>query len=238
MLFQLDSIPVFYAFAAGMIATINPCGFVMLPAYVAYQLGFNQGDRVSVGLTLRAYRMGLIATLGFVVLFLTIGVIISVGGNWMVSVFPYGGFFIGISMICLGIWLLVRNKPFGLVAASRIGNPSHKGPVGVFLFGIAYGVASLSCSLPIFLVVVGSAVSRGNFLLGIVQFLSYSLGMGIILILVTIGVLFFKGTVNKFGAKVIPHLETVGALSLVISGAYLAYYWIAVGNMFGNAQPF
>lgn len=234
MLFQLDSIPILYAFAAGMVATVNPCGFVMLPAYVAYQLGFNQGDRVSVGLTLRAYRMGLIATLGFVVLFLTIGVIISVGGNWMVNAFPYGGFFIGISMACLGIWLLVRNKPFGLVAASRIGSPNYKGPVGIFLFGIAYGVASLSCSLPIFLVVVGSAVSTGNFLLGVVQFLSYSLGMGIILILVTIGVLFFKGAVNQFGAKVIPHVETIGALSLIISGAYLTYYWITEGNMLSS----
>src|SRR5215470_10881353 len=31
--------PFGYAFVAGMVASVNPCGFVLLPAYLAYYLG-------------------------------------------------------------------------------------------------------------------------------------------------------------------------------------------------------
>jgi cytochrome c biogenesis protein CcdA len=32
-------LPVGFAFAAGMVASANPCGFFMLPAYISYHLG-------------------------------------------------------------------------------------------------------------------------------------------------------------------------------------------------------
>ena len=31
-------LPVGYAFAAGMVASVNPCGFFMLPSYISYLL--------------------------------------------------------------------------------------------------------------------------------------------------------------------------------------------------------
>ena len=31
------------AFAAGMVATVNPCGFAMLPAYLSYFMGLSEG---------------------------------------------------------------------------------------------------------------------------------------------------------------------------------------------------
>lgn len=31
-------LPVGYAFAAGMVASVNPCGFLMLPTYISYHL--------------------------------------------------------------------------------------------------------------------------------------------------------------------------------------------------------
>src|SRR5215470_13308669 len=32
-------LPLGYAFVAGMVASVNPCGFVLLPAYLGYYLG-------------------------------------------------------------------------------------------------------------------------------------------------------------------------------------------------------
>ncbi len=32
-------LPVGYAFAAGMVASVNPCGFLLLPSYISYHLG-------------------------------------------------------------------------------------------------------------------------------------------------------------------------------------------------------
>ena len=37
-------LPFGFAFGAGMVATVNPCGFVMLPAYLGMYVGDGQGD--------------------------------------------------------------------------------------------------------------------------------------------------------------------------------------------------
>mgnify|MGYP001611737333 FL=1 len=34
-----DFLPLGYAFGAGMVSTVNPCGFAMLPAYLGLFLG-------------------------------------------------------------------------------------------------------------------------------------------------------------------------------------------------------
>src|SRR6266851_2790390 len=59
-------IPLGWAFAAGMVASVNPCGFFMLPAYLSYQLGApgalgsSRARHVS-----RALGLGVMATSGF-----------------------------------------------------------------------------------------------------------------------------------------------------------------------------
>ena len=37
----MGDVPVAFAFAAGLVATINPCGFAMLPAYLSYFMGLD-----------------------------------------------------------------------------------------------------------------------------------------------------------------------------------------------------
>jgi cytochrome c biogenesis protein CcdA len=67
--------PLAYAFGVGMVATFNPCGFAMLPAYLSYFLGLegstHPDERASV---LRALAVGLSVTVGFLVVFGIIGV--------------------------------------------------------------------------------------------------------------------------------------------------------------------
>jgi cytochrome c biogenesis protein CcdA len=35
----IETLPVGYALGAGMLATVNPCGFALLPAYISFHLG-------------------------------------------------------------------------------------------------------------------------------------------------------------------------------------------------------
>jgi cytochrome c biogenesis protein CcdA len=112
------------------------------------------------------------------------------------------------------------------MAASRIQGPKViKGPGGFFLFGIAYGLASLSCTLPIFLVVVGGALAASGFVSGMVQFVSYGVGMGVVLIGVTLGVVFFRSAVDTGVRAIMPYVERAGAVALTGAGVYLVYYW-------------
>ncbi|MBI4201962.1 MAG: cytochrome c biogenesis protein CcdA [Chloroflexi bacterium] len=219
-------IPIAYAFSAGMVATVNPCGFVMLPAYVAYQLGLGDETVHPVKRIAKGLAMGLVATLGFVVLFGAVGVVIAAGGRVLIRLFPYGGLAIGIGLIALGLYLLLSGKHLGLMVASRIQGPKTLHGAGqFFLFGIAYALASLSCTLPIFLVVVGSALAAGGFMPGFVQFISYALGMGLVLVGVTLAVVFFKTAVNQGVRLLLPYVERIGNVALIAAGAYLVYYW-------------
>ena len=93
----------------------------------------------------------------------------------------------------------------------------------VFLFGIAYAVGSLSCTLPIFLVVVGGSLASQGPAASFGQFIIYALGMGAILIAVTIGSALFRGSVAKWLRQAMPYVHRVSAMFLVAAGAYLIY---------------
>lgn len=222
-------LPFGWAFAAGIVSSVNPCGFFMLPAYLSYQLGTEEaGFYASAALArgVKALRLGLVATAGFVAVMTIVGGFVAAGGLWLVRVFPYAGVGIGIALTALGLWLLVTKRTVGILAASRVTVTPRRSMRNVFLFGFAYAIGSLSCTLPIFLLVVGSALASTGLAGSLGQFISYALGMGMVLVTVTIGAALFRGSVARSLRAALPHVHRVSALFLVGAGLYLVYYWI------------
>jgi cytochrome c biogenesis protein CcdA len=101
----------------------------------------------------------------------------------------------------------------------------------ILLFGVAYGLASLSCTLPVFLVVVGSTFTRQGIAWGLAQFLVYGLGMGAVLMALTLSVALFEGVLVGYLRLLLPYVERAGAVLLVGAGAYIVYYWLTVGQL-------
>ena len=149
-------LPFGYAFAAGMVASVNPCGFIMLPSYISYHLGSEETgfyESPASARLLRAIALALVATGGFIAIFALVGYIVALGGRWLITLFPIGGLIIGIIMASIGVWLLITGKPLGIMAASRLTVSSQKNMRNVFLFGIIYAIGSLQVqrtSLPDF----------------------------------------------------------------------------------------
>lgn len=227
-------LPVGYAFAAGMVASVNPCGALMLPSYVFFQLGADERHpSSSLEQVLKAVRIAVATTAGFAVIFGAVGVLVSAGGRWLTALFPYAGLLIGVAMVVLGGWLLASHRSLGILAASRVSVTPQRTLWSMFLFGIAYGVSSLSCTLPIFLVVVGSALGSGAFLVSMAQFMGYALGMGAVLAVITIGTALFREIVERWLRRLIPHIKGVSALFLVGAGVYLIYYWLVQVGLLG-----
>lgn len=160
------------------------------------------------------------------------GGIIAAGGRWLITVFPYAGVAIGGVMVLLGLWLLVTHRTIGILAVSRVTVSPQRNLRNVFSFGIAYAIGSLSCTLPIFLVVVGSSLASQGLASSFVQFVGYALGMGSILIAVTISAALFRGTVARWLRRVVPYVHRTSALFLVGAGAYLVYYWVFITGSF------
>ena len=65
-------LPFGYSFGAGMVSTVNPCGFSMLPAYLSLYLGDREeGAACShfIHRGAKAVLIGTAVTIGFTVLF-------------------------------------------------------------------------------------------------------------------------------------------------------------------------
>ena len=109
--------------------------------------------------------------------------------------------------------------------ATRLGDPRKVGVRGFFLFGLAYGAASLGCTLPAFLAVVGSGIATGGVVPGTVRFLGYGLGMASVLVALTVALAFFKEGLLKWLRGALPYVQTASAVLLILAGAYVIFYW-------------
>ena len=146
--------PLGFAFVAGAVAAVNPCGFAMLPAYMGLYLGTNNDESGHVdgafAQVWKALVVGVAVTAGFVVLFGIAGTVIGLGARSAVAdILPWLGLTIGIVLAFAGAWLVGGGKlytSFAARAAARVGDPGKVGVRGYFLFGLSYGTASLSAA--------------------------------------------------------------------------------------------
>jgi cytochrome c biogenesis protein CcdA len=171
------------------------------------------------------------ATAGFVSVFAVVGAVISAGGRWLSSVFPYAGLLIGVAMAGLGVWLLVTHRTLGIVAASRVKVERKRSLGNAFTFGLTYAVGSLSCTLPIFLVVVGSALASDTLLASFGQLIGYALGMGTVLVITIVGTALFQQTASRWLNRATRYMHRVSAIFLIGAGAYLIYYWLFIAGL-------
>ncbi len=211
-----------FAFIAGTVATANPCGFALLPAYVARQLAPSaEQDRSDA--VARALAIGALTTVGFLLVFGSLGTAITLGLQWLTEVVPWFALAIGVLLVIAGIAVL-SGRRIGLSTFSRVRPAADVGYRSGVLFGLGYGVASLSCTLPIFLVVAGTAVT-GSVLAAPLTFGAYALGMGTILTALAVAAAFSRERVAKGVRRLLPYFTRLSGALLIAAGAYVAYYW-------------
>jgi len=223
-------IPIIFAFFSGMAAAFNPCGAAMLPAYIGFQLGTYKSGENLISLMIHGISFGLLSTLGFISLFSLVGVILITGGYFIGKFLPIFGLITGLSICGIGIWLVFTNTNISIQSASKVNLGNTQGIWNMYIFGIGYGIASLSCALPLFLVAVGliagTSLSSGKIIETIIGCIIYGLGMGVVLILTSIGTIFFKQAISATINKLMKYIEIIGKLGMIVAGSYLIYYWI------------
>src|SRR5579859_1685645 len=219
----MSNLPLFFAFSAGLLASVNPCGFAMLPGFVAYYLGSQEPEEVHTAGRLRAaLLLGIAVTAGFMTLFVSVGVVLSVGGQFIFRTLPWLGVIIGLALVVIGVWTLLGHVlplPLPTISVKRFG----RGPQAMFLYGTAYGLVSLGCALPVFLSVVAGVLTTGGIMPGISMFVSYSLGMGAALLAVALGAVLFEGAIARWLRGLLPHVKALSSILLVVAGLYLIY---------------
>jgi cytochrome c biogenesis protein CcdA len=223
----MDLAVVALAYGAGVLASVNPCGFIMLPGLVALRISGAGNDAQARGdAVLRGFGFGLSATAGFLLVFGALGGAIALGLHAVVDVFPALGLMVGVGLLGIGAWLALARRPLPTRWLPR--GPALGASRGPFAFGLAYGAASLACTLPIFLAVIGGSLVSAGLLGAIVPLVAYALGMGSVLVLVALGAALATTMVQRPLRRIMPWVEQAGALALAAVGLYLTVYWVQV----------
>ncbi|RLA50471.1 MAG: cytochrome c biogenesis protein CcdA [Gammaproteobacteria bacterium] len=229
----MDLGPITLALAAGALSTINPCGFAMLPAYLSFYVGANEDqlpsapNRMAQGLL-----TGLMVTAGFLLVFGAVGLPITYGATRIVRFIPFAGIALGAALVVFGLATLLGHK-ISITIASPVTPGQTKQPKTMFIFGIGYGVASLGCTLPVFLAVVGASLATQGTGSALIVLAAYGVGMAIMLILFSAGAALLRDGLVRGVRKMMPYMHWITGAMLTFAGVYLTYYWARV--KFGDA---
>jgi cytochrome c biogenesis protein CcdA len=201
--------------------------------YLGFYLGdaVDAGSRRSRGTWLRAAQVSLMVTAGFIVLFGAMGLALSVVSTAIAGYFPLIGLLVGIALVLAGGRLIgggALQSGFGDRLASQLSDTTRQ--VGNRGY-LAYGAASLGCTLPLFMAAVVFPITRGGFEAGVLQFLLYALGMGAVITFLTMSTAIFKraavSQIRRFGGLV----SSLSPVLLLLAGAYVIYYWLTQGGL-------
>lgn len=224
------------AVVAGMVATVNPCGFAMLPAYLTLVVT-GAADRTRAQLLARALGSSALMTLGFVTVFGLFGIVIAPVFASVQRYLPFVTVVIGAALVVLGALLLAGREITLLVPKPRKGAPNQR--LGsMFGYGIAYAIASLSCTIGPFLAVAGTSLRGGDVVEGVAAFVAYAAGMGLVVTALAVATALASTAVTSRARSLLPHISRIGGALLVLVGLYVTYYGIYELRLFlGGADP-
>ncbi len=225
MVLAISAGPLALALTAGVIVAFNPCGFAMLPAYMGYFVGNSaaEGERPLAYRLVRAAKVAGVVTLGFVTVYGTLGLLASQLLSSIKEVVPFVSIGVGVALAILGAVMLRGYEPklsFLKVGAIDQG----KGLRSLYVFGLSYAVVSLSCGFAGFSGVVVSTLRDGSVFGAAATYLTFSLGMGLVLMVLTLAAALAQQTVARSMKRALPYVNRVSGLFLIVAGAYVAFY--------------
>ena len=211
-----------FALAAGLVAALNPCGFAMLPAYLTLVIG-DSTTRGRSSAVVRALAATAAMALGFLVVFGTFGLVIAPLAASVQRWLPAVTVLVGLGLVVLGVLMLLGREPALLLPKPGRGAPTAR-LRSMFGYGLAYAVASLSCTIGPFLAVTSATFRRGSVVDGVVAYLAYGVGMALVVGVLAVAVALTGSTVLAGARRLLPHVNRIGGGLLVLVGLYVGYY--------------
>ena len=212
-----------YSLLLGVLAAVNPCGFVLLPAYLVSYLSVAD-DADATTRVRRSLSVGSSVSAGFLVVFLLVGAISRLFTNWIELNAKYAALVVGLVLIVVGVRMLSGWRPRlwipvfnGDTRRSRIG--------GMFMFGMVYAVASIGCTIGLLTTAILGSFSRHGVLSGVFSVVMYGAGMAVFVMALTTSLAFANTALVRAGRGVMSVVSHVSSGLILITGVYLTWYW-------------
>jgi cytochrome c-type biogenesis protein len=177
----------------------------LLPAFLSFYLGADEqrlpraGTRILQGLF-----VGALVTVGFVGLFALVSLPVSFGVALVASAVPWVGLLTGALLALAGLVVISgRRLPMPLHLQLPVRRERRLG--AMLLFGVGYGAASLGCTLPLFLTLVGASAGGSK----ITVFLAYALGTAVVLMALSVVVALAREGVVRGVRSLLPYMHWI-----------------------------
>ncbi|WP_203448802.1 MULTISPECIES: cytochrome c biogenesis CcdA family protein [unclassified Mycobacteroides] len=226
------------AFAAGLIAALNPCGFALLPVYLALVV---RGPGAEIGKS-RAVARAVVATVvmagGFVAVFTVFGLLTVSVASVVQRYLPFVTVVFGIGLVILGLWLLSGRDIIALMPKVLDANAPTTRLGSMFGYGVGYAVASLSCTIGPFLAVTSTTFESGSFVDGVMVYLSYAAGITLVVGTLAMSTALASTVLLNGMRRMLPYLNRISGAILLVVGAYVGYYGSYEVRLFhANGNP-
>lgn len=210
-----------YSFMVGVLAAVNPCGFVLLPTWLLYFLGI-EGDvrRAPVS---RALAVGAAMSAGLVGVFLVVGLVTRLFTQSIAANAQWLGLAVGVALAVAGVAMLAGWKPY--LAVPGLSPRRDRSLLAVAAFGAAYAVASIGCTIGLLTSAVMGGVTRHGFLPGVIGVVLYGLGMALLVTALTVALALARQGMVQVLRAWMRHANRLAGAALVASGLYLCRYW-------------
>ncbi len=227
------------SFLRGLVASVNPCAFVLLPTYLMYFLGLagtRPGDqRASVR---RALLVSASVSAGFLSVFVAVGLVSEYVTGWIESNAIYATAVIGAGFVALGVAMLagyelpVSTPAMGSLGGLRAERATILAMAG---YGVAYAVTSISCTLPLFSTTLFGNVRRDGWGSGFLNVVAYGLGMALVVTALTVALAVANTSLLGALRSSSRYVHRIAAVLVLLSGLYLLYYFVVVDLNEGNS---
>jgi len=213
------------SFVRGLLAAVNPCGFVLLPTYLLYFLGLSSSDagrrRASMG---RALVVSACVSSGFLGVFLVVGLVSQVFTSWVNENARYATAGIGAVLVVLGTSML-----FGYrlpIATPKLDAGGRDRTVrSMFLYGVAYAIASIGCTIGVFSATLFGTAEREGYLAGVANIVVYGVAMALLVTALTVALALANVGLLRVLRAATQYVEIVAGAFVLLSGAYLLWYF-------------
>lgn len=221
----MGSVSLTLAAVTGGLSVLNPCGFPLLPAFLSFYTGTDDVKLPSApSRAAQGLQVGLLVTAGFLGVFTLIGLPITLGANAVSRAVPWVGLSIGGILVAVGLASL-SGRTIRLSVGRRGGNGNRRTRGAVMAFGAGYGLASLGCTLPLFLTLVAASMSADGTFSSLLTFGAYGAGMGTVVMALALAAAFARQGLARILRRFLPWLSRAAGVMLVVAGVYLSYYW-------------
>ena len=170
-------------FGGGVLASLSPCVYPLLPVVATFVGSRSIGDRTRT----KAFFMSLAYVLGLAVVYTALGMAAALTGTLFggIASNPWARIAVANIFIILGLNILeVIPLPFFSGTKSSGSSRDRQGFFGAFTLGAASGIVASPCTAPVLGVLLTYVATTQNAVWGGVLLFAFSLGLGLLLMVV------------------------------------------------------